>query len=695
MIDTLTLHGKTYNVGDFLMPWNARRTSAQEEMDKYLPQMRVNRAFFAGKQHLRVNTRDGRVQEKSSREGGVELIQSNFLDQYVNTAIGRLSSNDYMPNFLVSDEENEGHEMIGHAINRAFTWGWENEWYGDQRVLDLLRHMAIDGTVGIRVRYDRRYGEIVGDVPYRDGVPILDIDEATKYVAGMSEKGEQAEIGSFREGKVCWELLTMENFLTPPGIADPRDFGWEIVKRPVSVMEIKSRYGKAAEDVVEENIDVSAGLTPTYGSEDSGVKLEGMAMLYTGYEKPNRENEKGLTVVFTENSLLDVRHTLPLSEHPLGPRTGVHYFRWGIMPGRFIGKSFIENGVGPQKVYNKRLTQINAIIDRNMPKVYYEEQSLALPTTGEPMEAIPVRSGAPLPVTVQGVSPGQWMLDDLKQQVDAAERALGIRGISMGAAPSGVSAYSAMALLTENDALKLDPVSRDFGLSMNELCWDTMECMRRWPKDKRMDVLGPTKKLEAWKFDADMIPPRYILEQPQGGSLPRSQAAEIQKINDIWAAAAGTLPLDWYISSLAAGAPQAVPPSMGESHKHKASLENLIILSTASAPPVAPYDDHQAHIPVHRAEQMDSQSRLDAGDTSAQDEVDAFEAHINEHETVAMQNAPAMGGATGGMVQPQAPANPGGAPPQSVEPPASSMGQASAAGAGGGDLATALGSMTQ
>jgi hypothetical protein len=692
MLDEVTIRGKTYKVEDVLEVWNGRRESGQAEMDKYLPQVRVNRMFAAGKQHLRLNTRDGRVVEKGPKDGNVELVTSNFLDQYINTAIGRLSSNDYMPNFLVS-QENEDAELIAATINKAFAWGWENEWYGDQFIMDLLRHMAIDGTVGIRTRYDRRYGEIVGDVPYRDGVPIFDDSEAYKYVEEQVKKGETADIRSYREGKVCWELLTMDNFLVPPGYADSKRFPWIFVKRPVSVMEIKDRYGELAEDVIEENIEATGSLTASYNDGEAGVKLEGMAMLYTGYEMPNSMNEKGLTVVMTENSLLDMRHTLPLSEHPLGPRTGVHFFRWGVLPGRFIGKSFIENGIGPQKVYNKRLTQINAIIDRSLPKTYIEEQSLALPITGEPLEVIPIRSGAPLPVTVQGVNPGQWMLDDLKQQVDSAERALGIRGISMGQAPQGVSAYSAMALLTENDALKLDPVSREFGLGVNELCWDTMENMRSWPDEKKMDIEGPTGKLETWLFKKSTIPPRYLLKQPQGGSLPRSQAAEIQKINDIWAAAAGTLPLSWYIESLEAGKPQPVPPSMGESHKHKAHLENLIILSTGQAPPVAPYDDHQAHIPEHRREQMESQARLDAGDESAQEEVDAFEEHVLEHEAVAQQNAPDLAMAQGGMVQAQQPSNPGGHPPVSQEPSPTEMGSGSASG--GGDLATALGQMAQ
>lgn len=657
--DKVVINGKTYVVNDVLVPWLNRKKEAEEEMRPYLTQIRVNRMFAAGKQHLQLNERDGRILERRTKNG-VELLTSNFLDQYINTVIGRLSATDYKPNFHVANDENQEQEDIARFINMAFSWGWDNEWDGDRKVMALLRYLCIDGTVAVRVRYDRRYGEIVGDVPYKDGTPILDKDEAAKYVAERAEKGEVAQIGTLREGKVCWEIVTAENMLVPPGIEDPADFGWEIVRRPVSVTEIKNRYGPLADDVIEEEIENYGSLTAGYNDSGRGGRIHGKAMVYTGYERPNNEFKQGRTVVFTETALLDVRNSLPLDEHPKGPRSGVHYFRWQTLPGRFMGKAFIENGIGPQKIYNKRHTQINAIIDRNMPKVFTEENSLARPHTGEPMEIIELRPGSPLPKVEQGVPPGEWMMDDIKMQVESAERALGIRGVSMGSAPQGVAAYSAMALLTENDALKLDPVAQDFGATMEELCWDTLEQMRNWPKNKRMDILGPTGHLETFFFDSNKVPERYLVKRPAGGALPRSQAAEIQKINDIWGASQGRLPLTWYIDSLNAGKPLDIPPSLADSDLHKAELENVLILNTGQAPPVAPYDDDARHVEAHREAQMQAQAQLDAGDESMQAIVDAFEQHVLEHEASARANqAPA---APVAMMPP--PASPGQGLPQ-------------------------------
>jgi hypothetical protein len=196
-----------------------------------------------------------------------------------------------------------------------------------------------------------------------------------------------------------------------------------------------------------------------------------------------------------------------------------------------------------------------------------------------------------------------------------------------------------------------------------------MELMRNWPSDKRMNIIGPEGKLKNYLFDSNKIPVNYIVKPPRGGALPRSQAAEIQKINDIWAASAGKLPLTWYIESLNQGKAQDLPPAIGDSDTHKAELENIIIEQTSQAPPVAPYDDDGKHVEIHRAAQMETQTRLDAGDESAQATVEAYEQHILEHEASAKQNQVPQVTSPMGVTN----ADPGGAPIQPQADPMSTV----------------------
>jgi hypothetical protein len=245
--EEVIIGGKTYRTKDILQPWLNRKDDAEKAQDEFLPQIRVNRKFAASKQHLDINPRDGRVVDVRYRNIGgvnVKMITSNVLDQYILTAIGRMAANDYLPNFLAATQD-ENSTQITQQLNDAFRWGWENEWNGERKVLALLRLLAVDGTAAIRVRYDRKYGDIVGDFPLKDGRPISDRTEARAYVSGLAQKGQTADFMQLREGKVCWEVLSYGSvFLTPSGYEYPEDFPWVIIKRPVAVAEIKRRYGE-------------------------------------------------------------------------------------------------------------------------------------------------------------------------------------------------------------------------------------------------------------------------------------------------------------------------------------------------------------------------------------------------------------------------------------------------------------------
>lgn len=648
--DTVNIGGEVFKTEDILRPALKKIEEAEKHRDEFLPQIRVNRKFAAKKQHLDINPRDGRVLDARYRTiSGVKtkMQTSDILGQYLLSAIGRLAGSDYKPNFLAVQLDENAAE-ITQMLNDAFTWGWDHEWEGERKLLSLLRLLVIDGTGAIRCRYDRNYGDVLGDIPYKDGRPITDLKEARKYVASMQEQGKRAAFHTMREGKVCWELLTLENLLWPADEDDPKEFKWEGVSRPVDVLEVMGRYGEMADGVIAEDLNSSGSLTSGLGfTEESKAKLNNKCMVYTVYEQPSSKFKKGRTIICTKTNLLDVIPSLPFSDHPNGPGSGMHYFRWQVIPGRFPGIAFIEAGIGAQIIRNKRLTQIDLTIDRGMPKAFIEESSVSRPKTGEPGEFIEIRPGAPLPQVWAGFQPGQWMMQDVKMQDDNVEKAMGMRSISLGQPPQGVSAYSAMALLSENDSLKLDPISQEIRLGMIDLSWDTMEAMRNWPKEKNVEIAGPNGILRSFLFNSNQIPERYLVTTPKQGSLPRSSAAELQKVNDIWAAANAIgkpLPLEWYVESLNAGKPQKLPVSLTNVSRHKAELENIVMLHSEATVPVSPEDDDLAHVEVHRAFQQQIRAMADQGDDKMMKVWQALEQHCQEHLANAQSQPPQAGG---------------------------------------------------
>ena len=638
--ETFKVGSEVYKTRDILQPWIERVSASTKEREAFLPQIRINRMFAAGKQHLDVNNRDGRVLEVKNRNiGGVKtkMVTSDRLGQYILAAMGRMAGNDYRTNFTAATED-ENSNLITQQMNDAFGWGWDHEWEGDKKLMSILRLLTIDGTGVLRVRYDRKVGDLLGDVPLDEtGKPVPE-DAQHKYVAKAEAEGRRVNFASIRDGRVKWELGSLENFLWPCGIDDPDEWPWEMIVRPVYVRELHKRYGLMADGVEEEDLENSTGLS----IGDDSSKQTGKALVYTAYAKPDSDHKTGCTAIFTKTNLLDYYEELPFSDHPKGPRSGVHTFRWQIIPGRFPGKAFIEAGIGPQKIRNKRETQIDTIIDRNMPKVFTEEQSLSRPKTGEPMEVIEVRPGSPLPQVSQGVPPGAWMLQDVKLQDENIESALGMRGITLGQPPQGISAYSALALLSENDALKLDPIAQELRREVVEVSWDTMEAMRNWPKEKQMEIAGPNDTLRSWKFNKNDIPDRYVASSPRQGALPRSQAAELQKVNDVWQAAMASgkpLPMQWYVDSLNAGKMQPLPDSLADTSKHKAELENIVMYHTKHVVPVSDEDDDLAHVEIHRVFQQQMNELINEGDESAHAVADALEQHCQLHLQKAKEGA--------------------------------------------------------
>jgi hypothetical protein len=663
--------GNQTTVGGVLAPWTKRKDQAIQDRRRYERQWQVNMHMAAGNQHLKWSPRENRVLIQKADDRGRPLATADVLDQYANTVIGKLAADDFRPELLLLHDDAEA-ELYGDQVNEAFGWGWENEWRGDQKLLQVLRTLVkATGSCAVRCRYDRTKGALVGDVPHRDGKPILDLNEQTAHVVAQYQGGQSVDWRTIREGQVCWELLSGWNLLPPPGIEDAADFPWEIVVRPVALETLRLQYGAVADNVSEADMqalgvlgmnEAAAYLKSINESPTVAGHLKNHALVYTGYLKPTPKFPNGQTATFThDNVLLDVANELPYDDAPYGARSGLTYFHWNKLPGRFWSRAFIEPGIEPQKVRNKRLTQIGESIDRGQPKVYAVQGDLTEMPRGNVLEVIELRKGASPPIVDNGVPVGAWMNNDVAMQDENVQKALGLQQVSLGQSPSGVSAYSAMALLTENDASKLDWIAQEFKLAVADLCRDTLEAMRQWPAQKQLLIAGDDDRLQAVAFNARAaIPPQYMVRPAKGGTLPRSQAAEVQKIADLWNAAVtcGAVAqdpvtwLEWYKRSLDAGACEDLPDmNQTAQQAHKAALENVLMARLGEPVPVAEYDNAQIHVPVHREKQGELQQAAMYGDQQAAVAVQAIEQHVQWHLGQAEANAASTG--------PQSPA-PGG-----------------------------------
>lgn len=691
---------------ELLAPWIKRKDLARQDRKRYEQQWAINQFFAAGIQWLSMEQATGRIAEDPNARDkrGRPLDVVDVLSQYNGTVIGKLAQGDMRPELLSLYDNDAQADLYTEQLNAAVGFAWDEETKADRRFLAILRTLVELGTAGVRCRVDRVSGKLLApEWPHANGQPLLGDGEAQQHMEQMYTAGLPVDLRPLREAKIALEKLSPWNILPPPGIEDADEFPWELIVRPVHIPELKMIYGERAAGVTADKIEDMGMLaysvqrtTASQAQQPAVVSgLKEHALTYTGYLRPNNEYPDGQTVVFTHDGhLLDQVEQLPYTLTPWGPRSGITYFRWGILEGRFWGRSFMEPGIGPQKVRNKRSSQIDLTIDSGQNKIFVEEGSIdTAKLKGVPNEIVKVKPGAMMPKSDGGIQPGAWMQADLELQDTNIQKALGIYGVGLGENPQAVTTYGQLALLNENESTKFGPIAQDFKLGVCDVVRDMVEAMKQWPADKQVLIAGDENKIRALAFDAKKaIPAAFLVRPASGAALPRSEGAELQKVTDIMnqavatGIAVGPFAADWmawFVQSLNEGKAEEIPKvGLGVEQHRKAALENVVMVHTGQVLPVAPEDDAQIHVTEHDEEIVRLQETLAQGDQQADHIIQAIEQHKQLHLEQAQKNA-----GQGPTPPPMGPGPPGQPPPPS--PGAAPSGGLPSSTPGGNALAAA------
>lgn len=611
---------------------------AREHKKQYEVGWQSNLAFAAGQHWLVESPRGSRtlrhIGDVDPRYRKREIYQGDQITEIRTHVLGELGSDDDRPELLLQRDDRAS-EDFQDQLNRAVGYGWDYEWDGDAALSETDRYTVDLGTSAIQCYFDNTQGGVLQkDVPHLNGQPLFDAQQAHEAVsASMLGMGPQVTHKDIPAGKICWRPLSAFNLLPPPGVTHERYFPWEATVRPVPLATIKATYGETAADLREDG-DISSTLgTATVGSTSADRRkgtLKGHVWLFIYYERPTPQRPQGRVYHFAGNNLrlLRVDDALPYQAPDGSYRSGISYFHWWRVTGRFWSRSLIEALKDGQRAYDKRRTQINEMIDRGLPYTLVQTGSQARKRTDLPFELVEIDRAEQAPVHVAGFSGGQWMYDELKQIQDDLERASGVRVASLGENPSNVQNYSQLALLREADQVKRSIIYRDRKLAIAHLVEDSIYDMRTyWGPEKQVALAGDDDAIEAFSFNASKIPTFFVVKVAKGAAKPRSQAAELQKVKDLldYSAATGQpLPIEWAAESYERGQVADLPKSPANAQEEKAQRENHRLLLGEEVP-VAYYDDPTVHIPSHREAQMDAEQTNDLQAWTR------IEQHIQEH----------------------------------------------------------------
>jgi hypothetical protein len=633
------------NASELKELWRRRIRQAQDAQKPYWGTWATNLAFAAGQHWLVWDEKMSQlrsIKEFDDRYRSREMFTADRITERRQAQIGELSAEDDRPQLLAA-QPGEDAEDVTDVLNDLCAYAWDREWDAAD-VLLRARGMVLDvGYCAIRCRWNPDEGPVAGRVPIGQDGQAVDPNQLAEN--GMLPDGSLPKFKTVHEGRTEWELYSPFQSLTPPGIVHEKQFPWEALVKPVTIEEVKAVYGVDLDedtDIVS-TIGIPAAVKAGSGQR-SNNRLRDHAWLYLCYDRPSRSAPQGRELVFggPNLELLDVKEGLPYTLDKK-PHSGVTYLHWWRLSDRFQSKSFIEGQKDPQRIINRRKTQNVEIIDRSMPKLIVGKGDWPEETTGAPMELIELNPGTRQPIALEGQGPGQWMYQDIESLDEDLVHASTLSNLRLGENPGSVDTYGQLAILNDNEQGKRQAIVGEHRRTIGELVRLSLNDARRyWPPEKIGEVEGDDDQIKQVTFKRDQIPPDVRVKAPAGQPLPRSQGAEIKKIDAIWAAMvqSGFVAADpvaatnWYKDSLEAGKALDLPKASPSTQEQLARLENELM---RQGQPVAPsyYDNVTIHIPLHREEQ--DQAR------AAEDEqlYQLLEQHIQEHRALALQAAAA------------------------------------------------------
>lgn len=613
---------------------------------KFEPAWHMSLAFASGK-HWLVYDRNQRslrrIQDVDPRYKNRELYQADVITEYRTTMLGELGSDNDRPELLLQRDD-QASEDYQAQLNRAVGWGWDYQWDGDEVLAEADRLCVDLGTSAIRCRWEPGYGKTLADnVPFQNGKPVLNVQQATELLGNGPRPDVQMQ--PIQEGRICWDALSAFNLIVPPGITHERHLPWECVVRPTLLSEVQDLYPAAMGMREDGDIGTGLGVATTGSSGDnSGVnarsdRLRDHVWLFTYYERPSQRRPKGRVLVFAGNELklIHTDEQLPYVGPDGSYRSGIAYFHWWRVTGQFFSRGLVSAMEDGQRMINRRGTQKNEIIDRGMPYLVVERNSKVKDRVGVPMELVEIEPAERTPVPVAGMGLTDAFHKDIEQLHDDIERATGIRGPRLGENPANVNTYSQLALINENEQVKREMILTGRKQAIASLVEDSVYDIRTyWGPEKQIMLAGDEDQIDVEVFDATKIPPFFIVSTAKGSAKPRSQAAKLKIVEDLYAAAmnAGApLPTVWLKESLEAGEALDLPEQAADDQADKAELENHLMLEGHEIP-VTYYDPPNVHIPIHRGAQI--QAEMTGDDAAWQ----RLERHVQMHEqVVAMQAA--------------------------------------------------------
>lgn len=253
------------------------------------------------------------------------------------------------------------------------------------------------------------------------------------------------------------------------------------------------------------------------------------------WHRPSRRHPKGALYTIIGDEIVENIEEFPF-DHKQLPFIDFHDVR---LPGRFDGRSTVQDLINPQKDYNQsrsRTAEARALLVSN--KMIAPEGSMdadRLTTeAGEIVYFRPVGPYKPEVMQVPNLPPHVFQTE--QAAVQEMQDISGQHEVSRGQTPGSGIPASAIAMLQESDDTKLGPITSRleeglsrFGsqiLGLVQQYWTTQRAVQTWSEDDGEPIIE--------RFKGSDINGQLDVQTVPGSALPRSAAQQRQDILALW-----------------------------------------------------------------------------------------------------------------------------------------------------------------
>lgn len=403
-------------------------------------------------------------------------------------------------------------------------------------------------------------------------------------------------------------------------------------------------------------------------SQSATEMVENAAVVKEYYERPSRKYPKGRLIVVA-NGITLYSGDSPYEGPDLGDWHPYSEFRWEIVPGRFWGKSPLDDVAEIQKHVNSIDAAI--ILTRKtmaMPQWLIPMDCGIKPgeLSGRPGQEIRYRATSAPPSPVRGTPVDQSVFAERSQRCEDMKAVSGAMDILKGDRPPGVNAASALEMLFEVGTGKLRPSLDRWKVFVETSQKKQLRNISKFYREPRPEFIRmlhqKNKELDEQTINnfigSDLYDNCNVIIEA-GSNIPKLQSAEKAQLIQI--AQIGTLNLQDPQNQMEfnkrlgiVGFDNSSSPDIRRAEWENDLLDN-IKFTPQNKPVVLADEDHNVHIQIHLA-RMKEPSFIN----QPQEVIDAYQQHLQEHEQYtqmaeqAQQQAMAMGipGAAGHVAGP-------------------------------------------